>query len=168
MPIAGRHRELQEPAVLVVPVDDVAVVDREEAPQHVLALLRREDAVDRAHRQSRVLVVRAARVVLELVAQARDHREVHLHPRELLEEPRHVEVVLGRVEAHPGQHELARLRVLVVRLVHVPDDRDGELPVHTFTGSPAASSKRRRTSSGSSATMSHAARGPWRVPSSAM
>ena len=168
MPVACGHRELQEPAVLLVPVDDVSVMDREEPAEHVLPLLVGERAVDGDHRQSGVLVVGATGVILELVTQARHHREMRLHPRELLEQARHVEVVLRRVQAHPRQDELARLGMLVVRLVHVPDDRDGQLPVHTFTESRDASAKRLRTRSGSSARMSQAARGPLGFPKSAM
>src|SRR5205085_1131562 len=54
------------------------------------------------------------------------------HLRKFLEQPRHVQVVLRRVKPHPREHELARLRMPVVRLVHVPDDRDGQLPVHAL------------------------------------
>ena len=92
--IARRRRELEQAEVLLVAVDDVAVMDREEAPQHVLLLLRREVAVHGAHRDAGVLVVRAARVLLELIAEAWHHREVRLHLGELLEQPRHVEVIL--------------------------------------------------------------------------
>ncbi len=84
VPVAGRHGQLQEAAIFVVTVDNVAVVDREEPTQDVRAFLAGEHAVHRAHREPRVFVVGAARVVLELIAQARDHREVHLHLGELL------------------------------------------------------------------------------------
>ena len=84
VPIAGRHRELQQAAVLLIAMDDVAVMDREEAPQDVRALLVGEDPIDRAHRESRVLVVGAAGVVLELITKTRHHREVHPDAWELL------------------------------------------------------------------------------------
>ena len=161
VPVAGRHRQLEQTPVFVITVDDVAVMDREEPPQDVHALLVSEHPVHCAHREARVLVVGTARVILELIAQARHHREVHLHAGELLKEPRHVQVILRRVEAHPRQHELAGLRVLVVGLVHVPEDRDGQLSVH---GARPRSSRRRRTRSGSIERRSHPARGPTGFP----
>ena len=44
--------------------------------------------------------------------------------RELLEQRHHAVVVLERVQPHPRQDVLARHEVLVVRLVHVPEERD--------------------------------------------
>src|SRR5207249_9422106 len=63
--VTRRHAELEQAAVLVVPMNDVAVVDGEEATEHVLLLLRGEQAVDGPHRYACVLVVGATRVVLE-------------------------------------------------------------------------------------------------------
>src|SRR5207237_3369665 len=141
----------------------VAVVDREETPEHVLLLLVPEVAFDGQHGEPRVLVIGAARVVLELIAQAWHHREARSNTRELLEQPGHVQVVLGRMQPHPGQDEFAGLRVLVIGLMHVPDDRDRKLAVHS-----AASARRLRTNARSSDATSHAARGPLGFPSSAM
>ena len=163
MAVAGCHRELKEPPVLGVPVDHIAVMDREEAAEHVLTLLAIERALDGEHREASVLIVGAAGVVLELVAQAWHHREADLHPGELLKQTRHVQVILRCVEPYPGKDELARLRMLVVGLVHMPDDRDGQLPVHAT----ATASSRRRTNSGSSDVNSIPARGPIGLPMNA-
>ena len=161
--VSGGVREMEQPLVFGVTANDVLMMDREEPLEDVLPFRRRQIALRSAERDPRVLILRAARVLVELVAQRGDHREVRLDSRVLLEQASHVQVVLRGVETHPRQDDLAALRVLVRRLMHVPEDRDPELAPHA----DAASRNRPRTNAGSSVTMSHAARGPLERPSSA-
>ncbi len=128
------HRSAVAPALLQqVPVSwrgaDVPLpVDHEERAQDRLPLLRPE-LRDRTRRELEEPVPGAARhVLLELLEEHR--REVHgaAHARVAIQDPRHVVVGAGRVEAHPGHEELARLRLLVGRLVHVPEEGEADLP----------------------------------------
>ena len=61
---------------------------------------------------------------LELHEQRRHEVERQLHPRELAHQRSHPEVILEPVHADPRQHVLARCKIFVVRLVHVPEDGD--------------------------------------------
>jgi hypothetical protein len=48
--------------------------------------------------------------------------EGNAHAREFAQQRHHAPVILGCVQPHPRQHVLARREILVVRLVHVPQD----------------------------------------------
>ena len=63
-------------------------------------------------------------VVLDLRQQRRHQVEGRAHLRVAVEQRRHLEVVLGRAQAHPGQQVRAGEVVLVIGLVHVPDEGD--------------------------------------------
>ena len=102
-------------------------VDHEEAAHDRGALVRPE-LVRGARRQLQEAIARApGDVVLELLQQ--DRREVHgaADPGVALQDPRHVVVRAGGVEPDPGQEVLARVRVAVGRLVHVPEEREAGL-----------------------------------------
>ena len=61
---------------------------------------------------------------LELHEQRRHQVEGHPNVRELAQQRHHAVVVLQRVQADPRQDVLAGRQVLVIRLVHVPQDGD--------------------------------------------
>src|SRR2546426_6053436 len=134
--------------------------DREEASQQMQTIVDRKAAIAGAQREPRVGVVLAAGDLLQLVVKGGDQCEVHLNVWELVKQPRHVQVVLRGMQSDPGQDDLARLGMPVVRLVHVPDDGDRQLSVHART----ASSSRRRTNSRSCDARSRPACGPCGLP----
>ena len=94
-------------------------------PRTTRAALVRPELARGARGQLEEAVARApGDVVLELLEQ--DRREVHraADAGVALQHPRHVVVRAGGVEPHPGQQVLARVRLPVGRLVHVPQERE--------------------------------------------
>ena len=78
----------------------------------------------RLEAQRQVTIARAIRGKgLELRDERRHQVEGDMHAGELLEHGDHAPVVLDRVHPHPGQDVLAGGEVLVVGLVHVPQQR---------------------------------------------
>ena len=64
------------------------------------------------------------RELLELDEQRRHQVERDPHVRKFAKERHHAVVVLQRVQSHPRQDVLAGHEVLVIRLVHVPQQGD--------------------------------------------
>ncbi len=64
------------------------------------------------------------RECLELHQQRRHEVERHPDRRKLAHERDHPEVVLQPVQPHPRQDVLVRHEILVVRLMHVPEEGD--------------------------------------------
>ncbi len=76
-----------------------------------------------AREQVEQLVPSAGRRVVELIDQRRNEVEGRPHGRMALEVERHVEVVLGRVQAHPRQSGAPADRIAIVGLVVVPEEQ---------------------------------------------
>ena len=93
-------------------LDDEGDVGRRERVRRLETQI--EDAIRRTIR----------RKCLELHEQRRHQVEGDPDRRELPKQLHHAEIVLERMEAHPRQDVLPRHEILVVRLVHVPDECD--------------------------------------------
>jgi len=68
----------------------------------------------------------ALRPVEHLLYQRGNHVDGKVHLWMRGQDFRHMQIVLGCMQAHPGQGNIASPQVFVVRLVHVPDDGDVE------------------------------------------
>jgi len=64
----------------------------------------------------------AVDVILDLIHQRRHQVEGLLDVRVPVEQRRHLVIVLGAAEPNPGQQKTAGQVILVIRLVHVPDE----------------------------------------------
>ncbi len=111
--------------------DHGGLVHAEAGPQQELAVRRRQQRRVLRHGLEGQVRNRAAfGVSRQALEQA--GREVHVHPH--LRVPpghlAHVVVVLGAVKVGPREQEEARARLLVGRLVHVPQERDVDAAFH--------------------------------------
>ena len=94
---------------------------------HAIGVGMREQAQERV---AQLAALELARVVLDLIQQNRHQVDGCVHARALLEVPRHVGVVLERVQIHPWEQELAVGRIAIVGLVHVPQQHQVERRAH--------------------------------------
>jgi hypothetical protein len=67
--------------------------------------------------------VAPGRRLVELIQQRGDEIEGGVHARMGLEVQRHVQVVLGGVQTHPGQQGAALTGAAVVRLMVMPEEK---------------------------------------------
>ena len=112
--VSRRLLDAQCPRRLTHPAkDEVALLGREITRS---ALAQVEEEIDR------LLLA----VVLDLGQQRWNEVEGRPHVGVAVEQRRHLVIVLGRAQPHPRQEVSAREVVLVVRLVHVPDEGNVE------------------------------------------
>ncbi|MNY00119.1 hypothetical protein D3C86_1326020 [compost metagenome] len=109
-------------------LDEHAIpVEIEEALEKVALVVEAVLAHRHQRQLERAIDGAVVTVVDQLLQQGRHEVEGLVQRRELLQELRHVEVVLDGMQAHPRHEVLARQAVLVEGLMHVPDDGNAEL-----------------------------------------
>ena len=67
---------------------------------------------------------RAGNIVLKLRDQGRHQVKRLVQPRKFIQQFHHAVIILERVQTHPGQAVFATDQVLVIRLVHVPEEQE--------------------------------------------
>jgi hypothetical protein len=132
--LAPRRRLAAHPPRLVAPQEELRVAGQR--PDHGVvvggeemiqqeAALRLVRLLGRDARRLAEQIGAAARVGPRLVEQDRRQVDRHPHPGELLEHLDHVVVRARGVQAHPRQPRDALPLQAVLRLVQVPEERDG-------------------------------------------
>ena len=112
--VSRRLLDAQCPRRLTHPAEDEVALFGREITRSALAQV--EEEIDR------LLLA----VVLDLGQQRWNEVEGRPHVGVAVEQRRHLVIVLGRAQPHPRQEVSAREVVLVVRLVHVPDEGNVE------------------------------------------